>query len=174
MPAGHDISSGGGGETILRAVLADTTRSSTTAAIQSDMSVPLGLGYYVFNYFLVLQSAATTTGHKASVNFTGTKSIFAANMRWVTAATTASDDVPDQDHVAAPGGVVSAYTARTPGNSGWGVTTDIDTINADVLYIIEGIIGVSVVGSLDLYWAPEAAANATLKAGSSLLLWKTG
>lgn len=173
MPAGHDIAVAGGAEGT-RVVLADTTRSSTTAAAQPDLTVPLALGAYICLYRLVVQSAATTTGHKFSVNFTGTKGIFAFNVRWVTAATTASDDVPDQDHVAAPGGVVSAFTGRTPSSSGWGVTTDVDSANADVLYIVEGILTVTAVGDLQLCWAPEAAANATLKAGSSLVYWKTG
>ena len=173
MPAGHDISAAGGTEGV-RVLAADTTRSSTTAAVQGDFTVALGIGAYVANYYLIMQSAATTTGHKFSVNFSGTKGIFAFNLRWVTAATTASDDVPDQDHTAAPGGVVSAYTARAVGTSGWGVTTDVDSANADVMYILEGILTVTAVGNLELYWAPEAAANATMKAGSSLILWKTG
>lgn len=173
MPAGHGIASSGDFESC-RVVLADTTRNSTTAAAQPDLTMPLGLGAYVFNGYMVTQSAATTTGHKFSVNFTGTQGIFAAQWRWITAATTASDDVPDQNHVAAPGGVVTGYTGRTPSNAGWGVTTDVDTLNADVLYIIEGIVTVTVAGNLEICWAPEAAANSTLKAGSSLIVWKTG
>lgn len=171
MPAGHDIS-GGVGE-IQRVVLADTTRSSTTAAVQPDLTVPLGLGAYMVWYHLVTNSAATTTGSKFSVNFTGTKGIFAFMWRWVTAATTASDDVPDQDHAAAPGGVVSAYTQRAVSTAGVGVTTDVDA-TGDVLYIVEGILSVTVAGNLELYWAPEAAANQTLKAGSSLFVFKAG
>lgn len=172
MPAGHGISSAGDIEAC-RVVLADTTRSSTTGAAQADLTMPLGLGAYVFNAYIITNSAATTTGHKFSVNFTGTKGIFAAQWRWVTAATTASDDVPDQDHTAAPGGVVSAYTGRTPSNAGWGVTTDVDA-TSDVLYVIEGLITVTAAGNLEICWAPEAAANSTVKTGSSLLVWKTG
>ena len=173
MPGGHDFSVGGG-ETLLKTVLADTTRSSTTAAAQPDLTLPLGLGAYVFNYYLALQSAATTTGHKFGVNFTGTEPVFAWNVRWVTAATTASDDVPDQDHQAAPGGVVSAYTGRASTTAPAGVTTDVDSANADVLYIVEGLVVVTAAGNLELYWAPEVNANATMKAGSSLIVWKTG
>jgi hypothetical protein len=174
MPGGHDLSPGGLSETITRCVNSDTTRSSTTAAIQGDMSVSLGLGAYVFNYYLIAQSAATTTGHKFSVNFTGTKGIFAYNLRWVTNVSASSDDVAAQAYTTAAAAVVSAYTARAPTNAGTGVITDVDVINADVMYVLEGILTVTAVGSLDLYWAPEAAANATLKAGSSLILWKTG
>ena len=172
MPAGHDISTTGTAD-LVKAVLADTTRSSTTAAAQPDLTVALGLGSYAATYYLITQSAATTTGSKFSVNFTGTKGIFAFMWRWVTAATTASDDVPDQDHTAAPGGVVSAYTQRAVSTAGVGVTTDVDA-TGDVLYIVEGLLTVTAVGNLELYWAPEAAANQTLKQGSSLILWKTG
>jgi hypothetical protein len=172
MPAGHDIS-GGPGEQIYRCVQADTVRGTTTAAAQPDLSVPLGLGSYVFNAYLIMNSAATTTGSKVSVNLSGTKGIFAAQWRWVTAATTASDDVPDQDHTTAPGGVVSAYTSRTPATTGWGVTTDVDA-TTDVLYIVEGMLTVTVAGELQFCWAPEAVANQTLKAGSSAIVWKTG
>lgn len=172
MPAGHDISAAGQNETP-RVVLADITRSSTTAAAVPDLTIALGFGAYAATYYLITNSAATTTGSKFSVNFTGTKGIFAFMWRWVTAATTASDDVPDQDHTAAPGGVVSAYTQRAVSTSGVGVTTDVDA-TGDVLYIVEGLLTVTAVGNLELYWAPEAAANQTLKAGSSLILWKTG
>jgi hypothetical protein len=142
--------------------------------VQTELTVALDQGVYVFNDYLILQSAATTTGHKFDINFTGSVGIFANNIRWVTAASAAADDVPDQDHTTAPGGVVSAFTARAVGTTGTGRTTDVDAANSDVLYIIEGILSVTAAGNLELYWAPEAAANATMKKGSSRIVWKTG
>ena len=39
--------------------------------------------------------------------------------------------------------------------------------------IVEGLIVVTVSGSLELWWAPEVAAGARIKAGTSLILTKT-
>jgi hypothetical protein len=159
---------------IVRRKLLGTTfnTSSTTPAEVTGLTLTTGLGTFAFKYYLVCQSAATTTGQKISVNHSGTVTSFVAWLYWVTAATTASDDVPDQDHVAAPGGVMSAYTARAKSTGGWGVTTDIDTANADVLYIVDGITTVTVDGSIQLYYGGEAAASTSVMAGSGLLLDK--
>lgn len=152
----------------------DQSNSTTTPTEVTGLSITTGIGTFVFKYDLIVQSGATTTGHKFDVNHTGTVGSFDWEWRWLTAATTASDDVPDQDHTAAPGGVVSAYSQRDKGTAGAGVTTDVDTANADIHYIVEGIFVCSADGDLELWHGSDAAAASTVKAGSSLVLIRTG
>lgn len=146
----------------------DFAVSSTTPAEATGLSVGTLTGNFAFEYYLITNSAATTTGHKFGVNYDGTVTQFNYWWYWVTAATTASDDVPDQDHVAAPGGVMSAYSARAKGTGGLGTTTDVDA-TGDILYRISGHMTVTVAGNIELWFAGDAAASTTLKAGS--LLW---
>lgn len=152
---------------------ADQSNSTTTPTEVTGLTVATEIGNFIFQYYLILQSAATTTGHKLSCNYDGSESTFAYWLEWLTAATTASDDVPDQDHTAAPGGVFSGFSARAGGVAGIGATTDVDTANADVLYVIRGIMVVTAAGNLELWHGSEAAAASTVKAGSSLILVKT-
>lgn len=152
---------------------ADQSNSTTTPTEVTGLTVATGTGTFLFEYFLILQSAATTTGHKLSCNYDGTETSFVYNIMWLTAATTASDDVPDQDHVAAPGGVFSGFSARAGTVSGTGQTTDVDSANADVFYQITGMMVVTVAGNMELWHGSEAAAASTVKAGSSLRLTQT-
>lgn len=150
----------------------DFTTSSTTLAEVTGLSTATGTGTFIWEYFIITNSAATTTGQKFSVNYDGTVTSFVADIMWLTAATTASDDVPDQDHVAAPGGVFSGFSARAKSTAGWGATTDVDA-TGDVFYTIFGMAIVTVAGNFELWYASEAAASSTVKAGSSLRLTKT-
>jgi hypothetical protein len=158
---------------VVKRLSADQSNSTTTPTEVTGLTVATNTGTFIFEYFLILQSAATTTGHKLSANYDGTVTSFVAFLNWLTAATLASDDVPDQDHVAAPGGVFSGFSARAKSTAGWGQTTDVDTANADVLYYLSGIMVVSVAGNMELWHGSEAAAQSTVKAGSSLRLTKT-
>lgn len=150
----------------------DQTMSSTTPVEATGLTVPTTVGAHAFQYLLRMRSAATTTGHKFDVNHDGTVTSMNFVVRWLTAASAAADDVPDQDHTAAPGGVVSGFSARGIGTTGTGQTTDVDTANADVLYLIEGQFECSVAGNLELWFGAEAAASITLMSGSMLLLFK--
>lgn len=151
----------------------DQSNSTTTPTEVTGLTLATGTGTFLFEYFLILQSGATTTGHKLSCNYDGSESSFVYDIMWLTAATTASDDVIDQDHVAAPGGVFSGFSARAGTTAGTGATTDVDTANADVFYYVFGIMVVTVAGNLELWHGSDAAAASTVKAGSSLRLTQT-
>lgn len=152
---------------------ADQSNSTVTPTEVTGLSTVTGIGNYVFEYFLLLQSAATTTGHRLSVNHDGTVSSFVANVAWG-AGTTASADAPDQDMVAAGGQITSQFAARAKSTAGWGTTTAVDTANADVLYTITGLMIVTIAGNIELWHGSEVAAASTVKAGSSLRLSKMG
>lgn len=173
MPAGHDIS-GGPAPALIKRLDADVSISNSTPAAVSGLTTATGLGTYVFNYYVLAQSSATSVGLKFSVNYTGTVTSFVANYSWMSGTSTASDDVIDQDHVAAAASVYSGFSARAKSTAGWGTLTDVDTQNADLLFVVEGLMIVSVAGNLELYHGSDSANATTVKAGTSLILFKTG
>lgn len=152
----------------------DDAKTSTTPATVSGLTIATGVGTFIFEYFIVHQTAATTTGHKESVNHTGTVTAFNYWDEIVSATTTASDGVQDQDVILTTGGLINVNAGRAKSTAGLGAWVSGDTINADLLTIIRGITTVTVDGNLELYWATEVAASAsTVKAGSALRLTRT-
>lgn len=149
----------------------DDAKSSTTPASVSGLTIATGVGTFIFEYFIVHQQAATTTGHKESVNHTGTVTAFNYWDMIVSSTTTASDGAQDQDVALTTGGLINVNAARAKGTGGLGAWVSADTANSDMLTVIQGICVVTVDGNLELYWATEVgSSNSTVKAGSALRL----
>lgn len=153
---------------------ADQSNSTTTPTEVTGLTAVTGVGNYVFEYFLITQSAATTTGQKFSVNHDGTVGAFVYWWSWVDTSATASTAAADQDAVGAAGQVIGAMAARAKSTAGAGTTISVDTANADMLIVIQGICVVTVAGNMELWHGSEVAAASTVKAGSSLRLSKMG
>ena len=158
---------------IVRELAAQQNNSTVTPSKVTGLDiVGLAPGVYQFTYYVIYQAAATTTGVRFDVNFTGTVTRFVWNQRWVIGTSAASTDAPDQDHVAAGAGVVSAFSSRAKGTAGRGTTLSVDTANADMLMIIEGIMVVTVAGDLQLYHGSEVAAQSSVMAGSQVQVYQ--
>lgn len=153
-----------------KALASDATANSTTTAAKiTGLDMTLAAGTYIFEYFIIYQSAATTTGVKFSVNHTGTLTSFVANMRIVDVATLNSSGAASQNANASTAQVMSAYSARAKSTAaGMGPTLSVDTANSDMLCIVEGVMVVTASGNIELYHASEVAAASTVKAGTSL------
>lgn len=156
---------------ISKSLLADQSNSTTTLTEVTGLTQAVGIGVWHFKYLLRVQSAAATTGHRFSVNHDGTLNFFLASVQWP-GGTTASSDAVDQDFVAAGGQLQSGFFARAKSTTGWGTTLSVDTLAADVLYEIEGLMEVTVAGNIELWHGSEVAAASTVKAGSMLVLDK--
>lgn len=152
----------------------DQSNSTTTLTELTGMSLTTGTGTFFFRYMVLYQAAATTTGVRFSVNHTGTVSFFVANWHVVDNTATASTAAADQDAVASTAQVYSAYAARAKATTGWGTTISVDTANSDMLAVVEGLCGVTADGDIELWHGSEVAAASTVKAGSSLVLIRTG
>lgn len=152
---------------------ADVSNSTTTAAKITGLDMPLEAGTYQFRYTIIYQAGATTTGVKFSVNHTGTVTSFVYWWYGVDNTATAATAAADQDALAATGQVFFAFAARAKGTTAAvGPSISVDTINADMLAIIEGTCVVTAAGNLELYHASEVAAASTVKAGTSLSVIK--
>lgn len=168
----------GGGLWIPRVLAADQSNATTTATKVTGLDLgPLPAGTYQFQHFLRYTSSATTTGIKLDVNFTGTVTSFMWNWRWVdtgNVATATAAAAPDQDAIATTGHVVQGFASRAKGTAGRGVTASVDTANADMFVVIEGMMIVTVAGDLQLYHGSETAVATVMKAGSSVAVLKVG
>ncbi len=146
----------------------DLANSSTTAAKVTGLDLALPVGTFQFTYMIRYQAAAVTTGVKFDVNFSGTVTAFNWNQRWSDVSSTASSAVPDQDNIGAAGHVMGSFASRAKGTAGRGVTLSVDTANADMLMVIEGMAEVTAAGNLELYHGSEVAAASTVMLGSSV------
>ncbi len=157
----------------VKALSADVSNSTTTTAKVTGLDTTTGTGTFIFRYYVRYQSSAATTGVKFDVNHSGTVTSFVWQQRMVDVSATASTNAADQDQIIAAGGVMSAMASRAKGTAGRGTTISVDTINADMLIIIEGLFICTVSGDLQLYHGSETANSTTVKAGSSLILTRT-
>lgn len=150
----------------IRALAGDASNSSATPAEVTGLKVILGVGTYIFRYTLRYQSTASGTGVRFSANFDGTVTSFVQQCRWVDASATASTAAPDQDAVGAAGQVMGAMAGRVKSVAGLGTTISVDTQDADMMMILEGMMVVTVAGELELWHGSEGAVATKVMAGS--------
>jgi hypothetical protein len=140
----------------------------------TGLTQTVGIGTWIFEYFVIYQTTATTTGVEFVVDHTGTDTAFVSNMRFGTTGGAAATGIADQVGVGTAAGLMEVKTQRVAGARP-GVTIGVDTINADCLMIVEGVIRVSGSGSLKLFMAAELSALVCrAKAGSAVRIVKVG
>jgi hypothetical protein len=156
---------------IVKTLASTQANSTVTAAAATELAATVGVGTYLVKYWVVYQAAATTTGIQMYLNHTGTATRLAATWYTLTTGTTATSGVADQ---------ATTLTAQVMEGKGQravnvasGPTQGVDTANADQFAVMEGIITVTVSGTLDFMFNSEVAASAvTLQIGTSLVLTK--
>lgn len=156
---------------LLTQILSSTvTNATTTAAEITGMAKALSIGIWVFEYFIRYRSDTTTTGIKFSVDFSGTTTSIVYWGEIVSATSTASDALADQDVLTATMGLLNADAARAGSSAATMVTAGVDTINVDCLFIIRGKVDVSVAGNIRLWHASEVATTTSVMLNSALRL----
>lgn len=160
----------------VRSLETDAASNSTTTGVEiTGLELKsVGPGVYVVEYFIVYQSAATTTGVKFGINHTGTVSSFVATSQIPTASTTTIvGAIHDQATTTTPtmmgSNSVRTRSTTAPNIGPW---PDIDSANSDMQVYIYCNLVVTVIGDLELWHASEAAAASTVKAGSTVCLTK--
>ncbi len=165
--------SAGSGPVTVDALATSAPANSTTTGVEiTNLEQTLEVGTYVFQYFLIGQAAAISTGLKFGINFTGTLTSFRASLRQVGTGTTAVTGSGDDVNTAAQ--IIEGFTTRSLSTTipNLGPTLGVATANQDVQLVIEGIIIVSSTGNLELWHGSEVAASTQVMAGSSLILTK--
>jgi len=156
---------------VVKTVASTQANSTTTAAAATDLTATVGVGTYLVKYWVVYQAAATTTGIQMYLDHTGTATRLAATWYTLTTGTTASSGVADQATTSTA--QVMEGKGQRANNVASGPTQGVDTAAADQFAVMEGIITVTVSGTLNLMFSSEVAASAvTLQIGTSLVLTK--
>lgn len=147
------------GEYTTRLVLNANSADITGLVLTTVMSITaIPIGRYYFKCQLVYQATALTTGAGAAVNFTGTLTQFVVERRFSDNIATASSGAASEINVLAANAVYASQGSRTKNALIGAVTISVDTINADMLYNIEGFMVVSVAGNLEIKLEAELAA----------------
>jgi hypothetical protein len=156
---------------VVKTVASTQANSTTTAAAATDLTATVGVGTYLVKYWVVYQAAATTTGIQMYLDHTGTATRLAATWYTLTTGTTASSGVADQATTSTA--QVMEGKGQRANSVASGPTQGVDTAAADQFAVMEGIITVTVSGTLNLMFSSEVAASAvTLQIGTSLVLTK--
>ena len=143
--------------------------ATTTLAICMT-TTGVGAGTWRFTYTVIYQSAATTTGVDFAINHTGTVGAFVASSWYTTSGGAAANALADQ--VQSNTANLSEGKSARAINTKFGSTLGVDTLSANMLMVIEGVIVVTVTGSLELKHASEVAASSQVMADSTLELLK--
>ena len=168
----HSHAGGGSSPITVKALSADDTVSTIALAKVTNFNQVVGVGTWAFKYLIRHQAPALTTGIRLAVNHSGTVTSFVWITRFVDVSAAASTAAQDQDAILSTGSVVGAFASRNKFTTTRGTTLSVDTINADMLTIIEGLAVVTVSGNLELWHGSEVAAATVVKANSALILTK--
>lgn len=165
--------SGTAGSSLTWQVLsADSASQTFTTPATVITTTGVGVGTWKFKYTLIFQSAATTTGIKIANNHTGTVTTYIMNSRYVSTGGSAATGIHDAIVTSATTGLNEGFGERVI-NTSSKASVGVATANANQLIIVEGIIVVSVQGSLEFKLGTEVAASGVkLMAGSMLELNK--
>ena len=151
--------------------VADQANSTVTAASVTGLDTTVGAGTYLVKYWVCFRSAATATGIEMYLHHTGTVSRLVSTWYTLTTGGTAATGIADQ--ATATAAQMMEGKGQRATNVASGTMAGVDTANADQFAVIEGIVVVTVSGTLQLLFRSEVAASAvTIMTGTTLTLTK--
>jgi hypothetical protein len=155
---------------------------STTACTEvTGLTLALEVGTYIFEYFLICQSATITVGPQFNFNFDGTTT----KARWwfqyadlsstlLAAIGTAAHDTSTSTLGFQMAKAEDDMATTAAGNMGPIATTNaVQTAATDILYKISGLIVVGGAGNIELWHGSETATATSVEVGSSLRVVRT-
>jgi hypothetical protein len=152
--------------------------ASTTGTKVTGLDMALEAGTYVFRYSLITRQA-TSTGDapQFGINFstgTVTKKNFILSFADANPALTANSYVMDDVGVKTAGFFdAMAHNAFSTTAPNLGTTVGVATLASDILCFIDGVLVVTVAGTLELWRAAEGVNASTTEVGSSLVVIRT-
>jgi hypothetical protein len=154
----------------LQVLTSNATANSTTtiATVMTTSSLPAGT--YRYRYDIIFQAGALTNSAKFNVDFSGTVTKHLTRLFFPSAGVTAATGAVDQEAAAVTTGSVWAWQGTRADATVLGPQTGVDTINADIHYVIEGILIAGGTGNLLLGHASEEATSTQVMAGTMLEL----
>ncbi|MEE8599056.1 MAG: hypothetical protein V3S69_06055, partial [Dehalococcoidales bacterium] len=135
------------------------TKTNNTLGVAMS-TTGVGVGVWKFKYTVIYQSSNLLTGVQFAIGHTGTVTEFAARWSHATTGKAATTGVGD-DQTGVSGGVMMEVEAgRVLGSRLGSSSVGVQLVDADILVVLEGIIVVSVTGTLQLQFANETGASA--------------
>lgn len=162
------------GPTITTLSADEAATNATTVIKITPMDTVVGIGLWVFEYYVRMFTSDTSNSCKFSVNHTGTTPFFLYTLRYPSSGSIAATGGVSQDQNTATGNLVEHQSTRAK-HTTLGPQATVDAANGSLLYRISGMMEVTVSGTLELYVASESNLfTVTPKSGTTLLLTKTG
>ena len=146
----------------------DYTNNSTTGTEITGLQITTTTGLVYFEFYILVQSSATTTGWKFGINHTGTASVLSLNMTYPSTGTTAATGV-GEDVVANNTGAiyeVAAATSLSTTAPNLGPTAGVAATGTNVLVKVFGVLNVTGAGDLEVWGGAETTGTITVKANS--------
>lgn len=163
--------SAGANRTLQRLTANSADQTSVTPGVVMT-TTGVGVGTWKFEYTLLYQSAATTTGIRIAINHTGTVTTFQMHSDFVSTGGTAATGISDGIATGATTGLHEGHAERVI-NTTSKATVGVATAAANQLLVVRGLIVVSAGGDLQFKLGTEVAASAVkLMAESTLELVK--
>lgn len=152
----------------LQKLSADSADQTSTTPGTVITTTGVGAGTWQFEYNLIFQTAALTTGIKIAVNHTGTVTTFQMHSDYVTTGTTAATGIHDGISTVAASGLHEGHAERVI-NTSSKATVGVGTAAANQYIVVRGILVVSATGSLEFKLGTEVAASAAKLMANSVL-----
>lgn len=150
-----------------------TANATTTLTSITGLETTVDVGTYTFVYYVRYQSTTTGTGVRFAVDHTGTVSTFMVQHRYSSSGTGTANGQASMEATNV-GNLHESQAVRIKNTLIGSATTSVDTANADMLSIVEGMMIVTASGTLKLLHASENSNSTQVFAGTSLILTKTG
>ena len=149
---------------------ADSADVTTTALSSSIMTtIGVGAGTWKYRYTVICQGASTTVGIGIGLNHTGTATSLQKMVYAPTTRTPAATGAMDNDSATAGGQMMEAKAEAVLNVITGAVWTGFGAVNTNVILILEGIIVVTVSGSLELKISSETGGTAVRVMADSCL-----
>ena len=147
----------------------DSSTNNTTSIAVAMTTSTIAAGKYQYRYDIICQSDTATNSIKFAVDATGTVTRHLYRLYFPSGGVTAATGVMDQELNATTGNVYAIASTRAD-NTTLGPFTDVDTTNADIHCVIEGMLVTSGSGNLTLGFASETTGVTKLITGTTLVL----
>jgi hypothetical protein len=157
----------------IQVLTANSSTNNTTNIAVAMTTLSLAAGTYKYRYDIICQSDTSGNSIKFAVDATGTVTRHLYRLYFPSGGVTASTGAMDQE-VNATTGNVYAFASTRVDNTTLGPFTDVDTTNADIHVVIEGMLLTTTVSGLTLGFASETTGITKLIAGTCLELVRLG
>ncbi len=158
----------------LQKLSADSASQTSVTPATVITTTGVGVGTWYFEYRLIFQTPATTTGIKIAVNHSGTAPTYIMQSSFLSTGGAAATGIHDGIVTSATTGLHEGMGERVL-NTASKATVGVATANANQYMIVRGTIVVTVSGDLTFLLGTEVAASGVkLMADSSLELTKVG